>query len=134
MRETMFPHRPLLMRADAHLALRHGATEQNKPGHLILNEIRVRMIVLDRAFEQLSRARQTASLMANRRQDDSMRRRPVPDALVFTAIERTDSLRGVQCNPMDPSFGHLSFDALWVVEAAILAVRRLARFAAAEMS
>ena len=130
----MFPHLPLLMGADAHVASRDGAAKQNIPFRLVFREVCVRMIVCNRTFKQPSCASETAAVMANRWQDNSVGSSGIPDVFLFAAIKSAKPFGCIQHNPIDSSPRHLRFDALGVIEAAIFAVRRLPRFAAAEMS
>ncbi len=130
----MVPHCPLLMCTDAHVASRHGAAKQNVSFRLVFCEVRVRLVVCNRTFKQPSCAGETASVMANRWQDNSVDSGRVPDVFVFAAIKSVKSFGCIQRNPIDSSPCHLRFDALRVIEAAIFAIRRLPRFAAAEMS
>jgi hypothetical protein len=53
---------------------------------------------------------------------------------VFAAIKSSKPVGRIQRNQIDSSPCHLRFDALGVIEAAVLAIWRLTRFAAAEMS
>jgi hypothetical protein len=108
MRQPMLPHRPLLMRTDAHIALRHRAAEQNKSCALIFRKVGIRVVMLHPAVNQPSRAGKTATLMTDRGQGDATRCSRVPDVLILPALECTGPLRGFQSNPMDPFFAHLS--------------------------
>lgn len=134
----MLPHLPFLMSANKHLALRHGAAEQHVPRSFILSKVRVRMIVLHPAFQQPPRAGQAASLVTDCRQQDALPRGSIPDMFIRAALDRMGPLRRFKRNLVDPSSCHFCFDALagslWVIEAAVLAIRRLTRFAAAEVS
>ncbi len=130
----MASHFPFLVRTDAHVASRDGAAKQNVSFRLVFREVRVRMIVCNRTFKQPSRASETAPVMANRWQDNSIDSGRVPDVFLFAAIKSVKPFGCIQRNPIDSSPRHLRFDALRVIEAAIFAIRRLPRFAPAEMS
>ncbi len=111
MRQPMFAHLPLLMRTDAHIALRHRAAEQNKSCALIFRKVGIRVVMLHPAVNQASRAGKTATLMTDRGQGNATRCGRIPDVLILSALECTSPLRGFQSNPVDPSLGHLSFDS-----------------------
>jgi hypothetical protein len=130
----MVPHLPLLMSKYAHVASRHGATKQNVPFRFIFREVGVRVVVYNRTFKQSSCASETASVMANRWQNNSVCSGRVPDVFLFAAIKGLKPFECIQRNPIDSSPRHLRFDALRIIEAAIFAIRSLPRFAAAEMS
>ena len=130
----MIPHLPLLMCADTHLASRHGTAKQDIPIRLIFGKICVRVVMFNPASEQSSRAGETSPVMTDRRQDNSTGGSRVPDVLVFATIKTVEPLGGFQCNPIASPLCHLMFDALGVIETTVLAIGRLPRFAAAEMS
>jgi hypothetical protein len=133
-RNTMASHLPLLVGSDAHLGLGHGQAKQDKTFRLIFREVCVRMVVFNRSIEQASSTGKATTLVTDRRQDDSVGSGYIPDVFVFSAVKVTEALRGFQRNPKAPRLCHLKFDALGIIEAAILAVWRLSRFAAAEVS
>ena len=130
----MVPHLPLLVGQDTHVASRERTAKQDEPFRLVLREIRVRMVVFNRTFQQSACAGQTPPVMANRGQDNSVDSGRLQDVLVFLAIKNVKTVGRIQCNPIDSSPRHIKLDALRVIKAAIFAVRRLSRFAAAEMS
>jgi len=137
--KAMVPHLPLLMGTNAHFASRHGAAKQNVTFCLIFCEIGIGMIVFDGTFEQSSSTGETTPVMTNRRQYDSVDGGRVPDVFLFPAIKIAETFGGFHGDPKATPlfigmFRHLRFDALRVIEAAVLAVRRLSRLAPAEVS
>jgi hypothetical protein len=83
------------MCADAHLASRHRAAKQNIPFHLIFREVCVRVVMFHRSFEQSSRAGETASVMTDRGQANSIGGGRVPDVLLIAAIKAVEAYGSV---------------------------------------
>lgn len=91
------------------------------------------MIVLHSSLDEASGAGEAAALVTDCWQQDLMGCGGIPNVLGFSAIETAETLGRVERNEKPPPC-HTRFDALWVIETPILAVRRLTWFAAAEVS
>jgi hypothetical protein len=89
------------MCTDSHVASRHGAAKQNVSFRFVFREVRVRMIVRNRTFKQPSCASETAPVMANRWQNNSVDSGRVPDVFVFAAIKSVKPFGCIQRNPID---------------------------------
>ncbi len=155
----MRSHRILLVGSDAQSRTRFASAQQHKTGLAIFRKIADRIgLVYLAAILQPSRAGQAASLVAERRQDDPRCPRGVPDVLVPVhgngpyAIRQNERhlerslimahdfiLRAKEDTGEKgilPGAGpdRMPQGELWIVEAPVLAVRRVPRFAAAEVS
>ena len=91
------------------------------------------MIVVHRSLKKASSAGKAAALVTDCGQPNFVGCGGIPDVLGFCAIEAAETLGCIERNEKPP-LCHTWFDALWVIETPILAVGRLTRFAAAEVS
>jgi hypothetical protein len=88
----MFPHGLLLMRLQVQIGTRTAGAQQNKSFRPVLREITDGVDAIEIAVaKQTRRARQTTSLMADRGQLNSGSVSGVPDVLVSSDREFTDS-------------------------------------------
>lgn len=141
-------HSSGLMSFQAHVGCGLAGARQNKPGLFVRLKVRPRQALIDCAAQQLCRARQAASLMADGRKGDSILGRCIPNRFGGAAPERILALRCVENNEViacyfnspcqllagrftDSATGH---SILRVIEAAVFAVRRFARFAPPEVT
>lgn len=133
MGETVLSHLPLLVSLNPYAAERHCAAKQDIPGRFIRGEICVGMIVLHSSLEEASSAGKAAALVTDCGQRNLVRCGGIPDVLGFSAIEAAETL-GCLKRDQKPPFCHTPSMRLRVIKTPILAVRRLTRFAAAEVT
>lgn len=155
--QPVLPHFGLHVRADAEVRARLGGAQQDVSGFAVLRKIRdsVRGIEFT-GSEQLARAGEAAALVADGRQIHAGTLGLVPQVLRGS---RGNHARTIRCNQRHlkrfvvshSAFGEFKLrgrrnrqlsrqprnpknSALWIVEAAVLAVRRLPRSAAPEVA
>jgi hypothetical protein len=140
MRDAVLSHHPLLVRHNAKLAPRLRRAQEHESSGFIFREKRVCPRLVHPAANQPPRASQTSALMADRRQTNAVPRGRIPDEFVALAPDAVFALRRLEHNQVTLALIHaaasflLLLSRLRVIEPVVLAVWRLARFAAPEVA
>jgi hypothetical protein len=132
-RRAIAPHGSLLMCFQPDVASGTRRAQKDEAGLAILRVVRRRCRLVDIALNEPRGTRQASALMTDGRQFDTRPSGGIPNELIFGALDQEMRSRCLErhAERLGGSQRHVR---LWVVEAAILAVRRVPRLAPAEVS
>lgn len=133
----MLAHIKLLVRAYSQIAAGPAGAEQDKSRGLVFGKIGSGAALVDRSAQQAACTRKAPALVADGWEVNAVVCGRVPDELIPAAGKTSLALGHLQHDQKRVAPLHAAariITILWIVETAVLAVRRFTRLSAAEMA